>query len=444
MSIKNFPNEAAYAAAAKPTIESQVAMIENTKAVKYDGVNVITVAPVVHDAVFLDESNKPVIIAADTLVKANIPSAWTYIGEVLEVVDNDHARVIYKDISQSKKWADVLQYALTAIASTDLTLKLRIRDTSKSGDAQYGTAISVPVTLTSTAFDATTVAEITAALEAKATELGDTRAWWCYLANNNNNEKVDSDATRIIVQCDQWNNYQEYQCGATGGTLTFATWGDMPANSSNGFRVNGLTSNQKIMNVARGAAYYGTNGRTPATNVQLNEAETIVTSAAFNNSAYCALLRETYGTYENYIAKEYLVEIPQKLGAFSLPDGKAMTDKYGPLTAPTKAGSTKAKFPALNWATTVGFNADGMRKGDWHLCDVREGAIMMRDATLALINATRSKMGVTKINNGSYRWFAERYNVYHAWSFRGTHGSLNYGGVHGALQVGAVTLLKFK
>ena len=442
MAIKNFINKAAYDAAPKPTIESQVSMLESTKEVIYDGVNVITLEPVIGDSFYLDESNLPVFIKASTLVKANIPSAWTYIGQVLSRVDANRVLLLNKSVD-TKKYANVLQYALTAIASTDLTLNLRIRDTSKSGDAQYGTAISVPVTLTSTAFDATTVAEITAALEAKATELGDTRAWWCYLANNNN-EKVDNDATRIVVQCDQWNNYQEYVCSATGGTLTFATWGSMPGNSSSGFRANGLTSDQKIMNVNRAAIYYGTNGRTPTENVPLNDANTIVTSTAFSSSPYCAALREAYGTYKNYIKSEYKVVCPQKLGAFSLPDGATLTKTYGPLMAPTKAGSTMVKFPALNWPLAIGYNADGLRKGDWHLWDVEEGCLIMDDDNLAIINSARSKQGSTQIDNGSHRWFAQRYNVYYAWRFNGNNGNLDNNTVYNTYQVGAVTLYKFK
>ena len=440
--IKIFKDKAAYDAAPKPTIESQVSMLESTNAVLYDGVNVITMEPRLADILYLDENNALVFVSAKTFKKANIPPAWTYVGEVVERVGSDRARILNKDVS-SLKYCDVLQYALTAIASTDLTLKLRIRDTSKSGDAQYATAIDVPVTLTSTAFDATTVAEITAALEAKAPELGDTRAWWCYLANNKN-EKVDSDAARIVVQCDTWANWQEYNCGATGGTITFVTWGDMPENSNTGFRVNGLASNQRIMNVARGAAYYGTNGRTPTGNVPLNDANTIVTLAAFNTSEYCALLRETYGTYENYIAKEYKVDFPQKLGVFSLPDGAALTAKYGPMMAPMKDGSSKAKYPALNWAYNVAYNADGLRVGDWHLWDVREGCIIMDDAQNAAINTTRAAQGNTQISNATYRWFAQRYNVNSAWIFYGYTGYLDGGYVYNTYQVGAVTLLKFK
>ena len=440
--IKIFKDKAAYNAAPKPTIESQVSMLESTKEVIYDGVNVITLEPRLGDILYLDESNASVFISAKSFKKANIPSAWTYIGEVIERVDSDRVRVLNKNVS-TLKYCDVLQYALTAISSVNLTLKLRIRDTSKSGDAQYATAIDVPVTLTSTAFDATTVSEITAALEAKATELGDTRAWWCYLANDNN-EKVDSEATRIVVQCDTWLNWQEYNCAATGGTIAFVTWGDMPANSNAGFRANGLTSNQKIMNVARAAVYYGANGRTPTANVPLNAAETIVTRTAFETSVYCQLLRDTYGTYENYISQEYKVECPQKLGAFSLPDGKEMTSKYGPMMAPTKDGGSKVKFPALNWALSVNYNADGLRSGEWHLWDVREGCIIMDDANNAVINTTRAAQGLTQISNAAYRWFAQRCNVYSAWIFYGNYGNLTGNGVYGGFQVGAVSLFKFQ
>ena len=442
MAIKNFINKAAYDAAPKPTIESQVSMLESTKEVIYDGVNVITLEPVIGDSFYLDESNLPVFIKASTLVKANIPSAWTYIGQVLSRVDANRVLLLNKSVD-TKKYTNVLQYALTAITSTNLTLKLRIRDTSKTGNAQYATAIDVPVTLTSTSFDATTVAEITAALEAKATQMGDTRAWWCYLANNSN-EKVDSDATRIVVQCDQWDNYQEYNCSATGGTLTFATWGGMPENSNAGFRANGLNSNERIMNVNRAAIYYGTNGMTPTGNVPLNDANSIVTSAAFSSSPYCAALREAYGTYKNYIKSEYKVVCPQKLGVFSLPDGATLTKTYGPLMAPTKAGSTMVKFPALNWPLTIGYNADGLRNGDWHLWDVEEGCLIMDDDNLAIINSARSKQGSTQIDNGSYRWFAQRCTVDGAWYLGGSYGTLSYGSVSYTLQVGAVTLYKFK
>ena len=431
MAIKNFPNETAYDAAVKPTIESQVAMIENTKEVKYDGVNVITDAPQVGDACFLDESNKPVIISAPTLIKANIPAAWTYVGEVVEVTDNDHVRVLHKDISQAKRWLDVCQYAWTdaVLDGTETTKVIGIRCALDWANNTEVTCVYTADTLAEAA------AAMQSAIEARLTELNATAAeialWHCY---------ADTDNDRVIVQRDACSDYRFYNCSG----LTHITWGDMPASNNAGFRVNNIAGNERLMNITKGAAYYGTNGRTPTADVLLNAAAGIVNKTSFNTSAYCALLRETYGTYETYAAKEYRVKVPQRLGVFGLPDGKAMTTKYGPMTAPTKDGSTKVKYPALNWPLGVGFDADGMRQGDWHLWDVREGCIIMSDDTLAKINATRQKMGVTQISISTYRWFAERYGVYYAWLYGGNSGTLNLYNVSSGYQVGAVTLLKFK
>ena len=430
--IKNFPNETAYEAAVKPTIESQVAMIENTKTVKYDGVNVIADVPQVGDAVFLDENNKPVIISAPTLIKANVPAAWTYVGEVLQAVDNNHVLLLYKDASQSRKSLDISQYAWTNVVldgeEHEKTIGLRF------GIPDWNTNTDITFTYT-----ATTLAEVaaacTAAIEAKLTELGAPQTtidqWWAY---------DDVDNNRVIVQRDACTDYRFYNCSG----LTHISWGDMPENSNNGFRINDIAGNERIMNVARGAAYYGTSGRTPTADVPLNDAAGIVKRSDFNNSAYCASLRQAYGTYENYIASEYLVKLPQKLGAFALPDGQAMGERYGGKMVPTKSGSTKAAYPAQNWAYTLSLNAQGMMQGDWHLHGVAEGCMLLRDENLARINKTRQKMGVAQVSSSTARWLAARYNVNGAWFFYGNNGILYNVIVNGAYQVGAVTLLKIK
>ena len=434
--IEQYNDAASYNSAGKPTTESRVANIKEGNVSKFDGVNVPTTdTPMFGDAVYLDENGNKVAIRKEVYSRSLVPASWTYKGVFLGYHKDGRWRTFLGNYSSlpTYKYADVLQYALTAITSTSLTLKLRIRDTSKSGDAQYGTDISVPVTLTSTNFDATTVAEITAALEAKATELGDDAAWWCYLANDNN-EKVDSDATRIVVQCDAWSNKQQNNCGCTGGTLTFATWGDMPA--SNSYRkVNGKsTGTRGIMNFSGAVSYWSTNGRTLEANVSVHS-ESGTTDpmklTEFQSSPYAAEIRAYYKTYEAYLRGEFGIQPLMKVNAFALPDGEAMTAKYGPMMAPTKSGSTKAKFPALNWA----YQQDG------HLWDVTEGVLMMEDSNLAVINATQTKAGKVMLTNSSHRWFAERYTVFNAWTFNGTLRYLLSGSVNGTTQVGAVTLL---
>ena len=428
MAIKSYNSKADYNAAVKPTTESQVSMIETTREIIVDGVNVVTTQPTVGDVVFLDDQNKVIYVKGGAWIqKANIPAAWTHVGYVY-FRKGKQVGVIHKT-GADQKYLDVSQFAWTDAvldgAEHSKTIGLRF------GIPNWDTTTSITFTYTATTL-AEAAAACTAAIEAKLTELGAPQTtidqWWAY---------ADDASSRVIVQRDACTDYRFYNCSG----LTHITWGDMPANSNSGFRVNMRTGDQKIMNDARGAAYYSTNGATPSADVPLNAAGTIVKKNAFDSSPYCQLLRDTYGTYLEYIHQEYRVAEPQKLGAFSLPSGKELTTKYGPMTAPTKTGSTKYKYPALWYGYNKSFGVDGLDFGDWYLPGVAEGAMLMRDETLAALSPSISKMGTTTINNSTTRWFAQRYNVNNAWFFNGNLGYLGYIGVSYGYRCQAVTLL---
>jgi hypothetical protein len=418
-----------YQAAVKPTTESQVSMIETTREIIVDGVNVVTTQPTVGDVVFLDDQNKVIYVKGGAWIqKANIPAAWTHVGYVY-FRKGKQVGVIHKT-GADQKWLDVSQFAWTDMvldgAEHSKTIGLRF------GIPNWDTTTSITFTYTATTL-AEAAAACTAAIEAKLTELGASQAtidqWWAYADEANN---------RIIVQRDSCTDYRFYNCSG----LTHITWGDMPASSNSGFRVNMRQGGEKIMNDARGAAYYGTNGRTPTADVPLNSNAGIVKKSEFDSSPYCQLLRDTYGTYKEYIHQEYRVAEPQKLGVFGMLSGKELTAKYGPMTAPTKAGNTKHKYPALWYGYNKSFGVGGLDFGDWYLPGVAEGAMIMRDETLAALSPSISKMGTTAINNSTYRWFAQRYYVNYAWLFSGNSGALNYNGVYYALRAQAVALLE--
>ena len=428
MAIKSYNSKADYQAAVKPTTESQVSMIETTREIIVDGVNVVTTQPTVGDVVFLDDQNKVIYVKGGAWIqKANIPAAWTHVGYVY-FRKGKQVGVIHKT-GADVKWLDVSQFAWTDAvldgAEHSKTIGLRF------GTPNWDTTTSITFTYTATTL-AEAAAACTTAIEAKLTELGAPQTtidqWWAYADEGND---------RVIVQRDACTDYRFYNCSG----LTHITWGDMPASSNGGFRVNGITTDQKIMNDARGAAYYSTNGATPSADVPLNAAGTIVKKDAFDSSPYCQLLRDTYGTYKEYIHREYRVACPQKLGAFSLPSGKELTAKYGPMTAPTKAGGTKYKFPALYYGYNKSFGVDGLDFGDWYLPGVAEGAILMRDETIAALSPSISKMGTTTINNSTTRWFAQRYHVNNAWLFNGVYGTLSNTAVNVSIRCQAVTLL---
>ena len=429
MAIKSYNSKADYNAAVKPTTESQVSMIETTREIIVDGVNVVTTQPTVGDVVFLDDQNKVIYVKGGSWIqKANIPAAWTHVGYVY-FRKGKQVGVIHKT-GADQKYLDVSQFAWTDMvldgAEHSKTIGLRF------GIPNWDTTTSITFTYTATTL-AQAAAACTAAIEAKLTELGASQAtidqWWAY---------ADEDNNRVIVQRDACTDYRFYNCSG----LTHITWGDMPASSNSGFRVNMRQGGEKIMNDARGATYYGTNGRTPTADVPLNSNAGIVNKTAFDSSPYCQLLRDTYGTYKEYIHQEYRVAYPQKLGAFSLPSGKTLTTKYGVMTAPTKSGGTKYKYPALRYGYNKSFGVEGLDFGDWYLPGVAEGTMLMRDETLAALSPSISKMGTTVINNSTYRWFAQRYDVYHAWVFYGSYGSLTTYSVTGTFRCQAVAILK--
>ena len=436
MAIKSYPNKAAYDAASKSTIESQVSMIETTREIIVDGVNVITTSPVVGDLVFLNESNVITFVKGGAWIqKAIIPSAWVHVGYVY-LRKGNQVGVIDKNTADLK-FLDVCQYAITAIADTTLAIKLRM-------SPDYAVDTTVDVTLTSATIDATSAAEISAAVADKATQVGDTKAWWAYLADTNGN-KVDADGTQIIIQCDTCVDYRFYICSATGCTITHVSWGDMPENSNYWRGERGYNTNYwGVMNIAKTKAWATNSGRVPAANEPVGPRagnQEPVKPSEFESSQYCADLRAAYKTYEEYLGKCYAVVYPQKYGCFALPDGDTMAERYARKSAPTKDGGTKYKYPALYYGYNRSYGVDGLDFGDWHLPGVSEGTQLMKDACLAALALSVTKMGTTAINNSTGRWFAARFNVYNAWFFNAYHGKLGNGTVHGTSRCQSVALL---
>jgi len=429
--IEQYNDAASYNSAGKSATESRVANIKEGNVSKFDGVNVPTTdTPVFGDAVYLDESSNKVAIRKEVYNRIFVPASWTYKGVFLGYHKDGRWRTFLGNYSSlpSYKYCDVVQYQLNAptLDGAEHTASIGLWLSNNS----YASATTISFTYTATALSQV-VAALNAAIDAKKTEVGFNQDVWAYLADADNNKvSTDADATKIIVQIDTWNDYRQYQ--VQGGTLII--WRDMPA-SDNYRKVNGKSTNFRgLMNFKGAASYWSTNGRTLSANVAVHSESgntDPMKLTEFQSSPYAADIRAYYKTYEAYLRGEFGIQPLMKVGAFALPDGEALTAKYGPMMAPTKSGSTKAKYPALNWA----YRQNG------HLWDVTEGVLMMEDSNLSIINATQTKAGKVTLVNSSNRWFAGRYSVSGAWLFYGTARHLRNGIVSGAYQVGAIALL---
>lgn len=428
--IKKFDTLAAYAAAGQPN-ESRVSVIAENGELFVDCVNVLTKVPQLGDAAYKKDGKIYYFKGGDALRHESLAAlGFSDLGQTAGWIDGEIS-YLDKAIQSSTKYLDVCQYAITAIASTTIQLKLRM-------SPDYAVDTLVDVTLEDTQISEANASAISAAVAAKATEVGDTKAWWAYL---------DAANDRIIVQCDTCVDYRFYTVGATGCTIAHVTWEDMPANSAY-YKSNGRSTNYRgMMNIARASSYWSTNGRAEAGandvwHGALGINDNPLQRSVFLTTAMFGSGRHQYPTYEDYLRGEFGIMPQQKYGCFNLPSGKELTGKYGNMAAPTKDGGTKYKYPALHFPCTIDRGVDGLRAGDLFLTGIREGVTMMDDENMARINATRRKMGHTLISNGSTRWFAQRYNVYFAWLFNGNNGTLNDDTVNYGNQVQGAALLK--
>lgn len=423
MAIKKYQTVSDYAAAGYPTTESRVSQIVESGEVHIDGVNVMTNAPVLGDAVYKKGDNYYFFKGGDALNhSALVDAGYEGLGQTIGY-RNGKAIFLDKTIS-SAQYLSCWQYAITAISSTTITIGLWMK-----GD--YTTRKDTEITLTSTAIDATTASEITAALESSGNtgQIGyANHGYWAF---------YDSDNSRIVVQCDICEDYRQYQCYASGGTIALCVWEDMPENSAL-WRNKMYSTYYGGMNFARFKTYYSTNGSTPTSQVPIMT-DGIVNATAFAESEYCSDIRAKYGTYDNYL-KANMVLNNQKYWVFNI-DAESVAKKFADKTATKKDGTVVYKFPALRHASAINYDVPGLGAGDLYLTGVEDGMIFMDDTNMAVINATRTKMGHTLIYNGSNRWFAQRCNANFAWIFYGNGGTLSNTSVYYRFQVQGAALL---
>ncbi len=423
--IEQYNDLAGYNAAGKPTAASRVANIKEGNETRFDGVNVPTTdTPVFGDVVYKDADGQRVAIRREGYDRALVPADWTYEGPFVCYYRDGRWCVLRGNVTSlpSLKYLGVSLYAWTDAVldgeAHEKTIGLRF------GLPDWDTTTSITFTYTATTL-AEAAAACTAAIEAKLAELSAPAAtvaqWWA---------RADEDNTRVIVQRDDCTDYRFYNCSG----LTHISWGDMPA-SDNYRKVNGKSTNYRgLLNFEGAASHWGTNGRTLSANVAVHsEAGNTdpMKLSEFQSSPFAADIRAYYGTYDAYLRGEFGILADMKVGAFALPDAVELTEKYGPMTVPTKAGGTKAMYPALNWAWAQGA----------HLMGVDEAVLTHEDKNLAIINAVQTKAGKMIFANSSNRWFAQRYFTYFAWYFSGLGRILSYSGVVNSFQVVALSLL---
>ena len=271
-----------------------------------------------------------------------------------------------------------------------------------------------------------------------------------------------------------WGDIKIYNTGTTISLLTASRSiaRDIPANSSN-VRKSGKNIHWGGCNYNKFLDYYSVNGYTPTSNITNVRSfnDNPVKRTDFENNTYCALLRETYGTYENYIAEAEMLKWPigprtdSSMGMYA-ERGAEFTEILSKATYKDPSNgraNTPLYGPAHYCFSEIGANHTSLVPGKWHLPSSAEMFELMQGITYGT-NAWSSNPDIIhqvmyKLNDNTYdaskgfrfsllsastyRWTSTRCNQDYAYLYSGYYGFIGSYHFCYSFSVSPITLLTF-
>lgn len=382
---------------------------------------------IVGDAVYADANGNVHIIVASTINPSTLPSGWEFVG-VVALREGTKATILHKAENTSVKFASCWQYEITGIKYNQSNT-IQFQQAKTSGSVNIGD----PFTFTPTDID-DAVDKIDEFLRDNAggVEAG---AGWNY---NWHCEKLPnpSGVDSVVVVADNNVDYRQYASiiNASGTTTGITSNQNMcnflPAytillrnNSGNGYRVGFIKD--------RLLEYYATNTTiaNPTAMVPVNSANDIVSKTQFEENQYCADLRDAYGTFEKYIESVMLAWPSNEGNQVSMNGtGKEYTELLAARKHKNLSGTEIATYPSATYSSGVGYEAEGLEKGNWYMPDAIEFFEIFKDMKVDgtdIINATQKRATGSAFSLSVARWLPARYSNYNAWSINNYGASYN-------------------
>ena len=437
--IKYYDTEAAYAAAAKSSFESQISLVGESNEVHFDGRNVIVgIKSAKTGAIAVLDGNSALhFVMPGTFNSGSFMSNYTVVGVVAIGIDHEDFRgkiAILRKNFTSRVWSYIYSFRLTGytLDGNEHSGTLSVREASNSWAAGVDYAIT---------YTATTVEQLAAQLNAyfKANAPFTTQDWVA---------QVNDGAIDLVFHYIDYR--QASNAGKAGFTLAANLLPGIPASSAM-LRKNGQRSGEgAISNWDRALAYYRNDNGTSAyqggrtsdqgSNVKQTYPINLPTwlgTSTQNPGDFCAGLRAIYGEGEAGWLKFMETMRPMQPTEYG-PMGDKET--YGDSKRNTylmagkkfvgQDGVEHAAFPAADDCASTTFSHVAMGKGAWVLPDidllvsilktVKYGTSASRDADP--VNAGLNAIGGSALSNGSSIWSSSRYYAGGAWYSHGSNG----------------------
>lgn len=435
--IKYYETEAAYAADAKSSFESQISLVGESNEVHFDGRNVIVGIKTARtgSVAVLDGNSALHFVAPGTFNSASFMSNYTVVGVVVIGVDHPDYRgkvVILRKTFGSKVWSYIYSFKLTGytLDGTDRTGVLSIREASA-----WGTAVDYTVSYNASDIDGL-VTQLNAFFRDTTNTVFQTQDWQAVKSG---------DEVHLVFHLIDYR--QASNTGKSGFTLTANLLPGIPASSAM-LRMNGQRSGEgTITNWDKAIAYFSAD----LNNATYNPTSAVTSpkrgypickpgylgTSQYSGGDQCAALRAIYGDGEEGWKKfmaSFLPVRPTEYGPVgdkeTYGDSKRNTGIMGPQTFTKQDGTVVDAFPAAADCYNTTFSHEAMGKGSWVLPDMDTVFSIMKMIHYGTnpskqsdpINAALAAIGGSALANSSYVWSSSRCLASTAWCSIGAYG----------------------
>lgn len=434
--IRYYDNLAAYEADVKST-NSQVSLIGNENAIKYDGKNVVVgiCSAKTGSIAYLDDSKALCFISVDSFNSASFASSNEIVGVVRIGVDHPSFRgqiAIMNKTFEAKKMSNIYQFRLTGYTcdGTDRNGTLSIRQASDNWAANHDYVI---------AYNASDEASLVARLNTyfKANEPFKTQGW---VATLNEDNTID-----LLFKFTSWHQ-SGYNTGKAGFALSANLFPEWIASTAI-LRANGQRSGEGIIiNWSRALAYFRNDNSSTAYNpakdvTSVKMSYPICLPGYLGTSRYqsdhCSYLRSVYGEGEEGWLRFMASFLPVRPTEYGSNGDK---EKYGDARKNTyylasqkyadADGNTHPSSPAADYAANIHYDHELLKRGQWVLPDIDLlfdviGGIeypTTNDRNADVINRALKAIGASALGNNSSVWSCSRFNADNGWCANGNVG----------------------
>lgn len=432
--IRYFDTEAAYLAAVQDA-ESQVSLIGESNACKFDGRNVVVGfdSATTGSIAYLDGNKAIHFVATSTFNKKTFPSDCEVFGIVVIGVDHDAFRgdltVMNKEFA-SKIMLERAYFSLTGFTldGAEHTGTISIREASDNWAANHDYVIT---------YKADNVEAFVAQLNEvfRVKEAFKAQDW---VATADADGNVVLNYKNLIRQ---QISYNSAKTGFSGSDASAPNWIADP----NILRANGSKIGQGVItNMDRAIAYFRADNSityyNPSADVtSVNISYPICLPGYLGTSKYqsdhCAYLRQVYGEGEEGWLKfmqSFLPILPSEFGAMNRKKYSEKRNTYylESLKYTGQDGVEKCASPASEYTANISYDHELLRKGNWFIGDIQRIFSLVaplkypttNDRNADKTNAALYAIGATPLSNDNHVSCCSRASVFSRWVANGSGG----------------------